>query len=64
MKLLLAALLVLVFAGCEKKPTEEEVAAQEEARKAAMATPKPTPKPGNWMWENHKNPLEQRPKPR
>lgn len=69
MKRLAAALLAIVFAACEKKPSAEEVAALEEARltaevkAAAAAKPSPTPK-GDWMFKGYQNPLGAKPTPR
>jgi hypothetical protein len=68
MKRLVPLLLVIAFAACERKPSAEEVAALEEAKKAAevkaaAAKPSPTPK-GDWMFKSYQNPLEKRPPPR
>jgi hypothetical protein len=53
----------MIFSGCEKKPAAAGIATEiEEARRAQapVATPKPTPAPGSWMYDkNRQNPLEQ-----
>jgi hypothetical protein len=69
MKRLAALLLIVAFAACEKKPSAEELEALEEAKKAAevkaaAAKASPTPKKGDWMLKDYKNPLEKRPTPR
>jgi len=56
MKALLLALLVVLSAACEKKPTGEEL---EQLREAEEAKKKPTPKPGEWMHpKDYQNPLQ------
>jgi hypothetical protein len=64
--LIVAGLAVLASTGCERKPSEEELARQrqmaEEAAEAVQAKAKPTPKPGDWMWKDYKNPLESKKK--
>ena len=58
MRFLAVALVLVVFSGCEKKPTEEEI---EQKRAAEVIKRSPTPKPGEWMWKNRNNPLEKKP---
>ena len=61
--LLVPALFALAFAACERKPTEEEVAAKVQEEKRAAAVASPTPKPGAWMWPKKRdNPLDQKAK--
>ncbi len=61
-RLLFTALLALAFTACEKKPSEEEVAAAEVQKAAEIqkANATPTPKPGDWRLKNYKNPLDQK----
>ena len=59
-RLLLTALLALAFTACEKKPSEEEVAAavEKKAVEEQKARATPTPKPGDWRIKDYKNPLD------
>lgn len=54
----------LIFAACERKPTESEVLEKEVAEKreaGKVATPTPPPKPGDWMWKkDRKTPLDEK----
>jgi hypothetical protein len=44
-----------LVAACQRKPSEEEL---EQQRRIEAVTPKPTPKPGAWMWpKNRPDPL-------
>ena len=60
LRLLLPALLALAFIACEKKPSEEEVAAAAEKKAVEIQKAKasPTPKPGDWRIKDYKNPLD------
>jgi hypothetical protein len=49
--LALIVALVPLLASCERKPTAAEI---EESRRAAEATPAPTPKPGEWMYDKNR----------
>jgi hypothetical protein len=61
MRFLLAVLILGASLGCEKKPTEQEIA-EEKAIAAARMTPRATPaKPADWMWKKYQNPLEKKP---
>jgi hypothetical protein len=67
MKRLFPLLLILAFVACEKKPSEEEIEALVEAKRAAevKVTPQPSPTPkGSWMHKGYQNPLEKKPTPR
>ncbi|MEA3210562.1 MAG: hypothetical protein QOE70_3619 [Chthoniobacter sp.] len=64
MRILSAALMLVLFVACEKKPTEEEVEAKKEEARTAAARATPTPKPGDWMWKQYNNPLDKKPKDR
>lgn len=60
MKTLLVIFTATFLAGCDmdkitgiaSEPTPQP------ATPIRVATPKPTPKPGEWMWKQYKNPLE------
>jgi hypothetical protein len=58
MKRLLLALFVCHFAGCDVKlePPPEPEATPAPAPKAAA-----TPKPGEWLMKDYKNPLDSKP---
>ena len=58
-----AALLIfpaLFFAACDMDKMTG-VKSEPTPTPRPIVTPKPTPKPGEWMWKDHKNPLD-RPK--
>ena len=62
-RLCLSALLVLAFAACERKPTEEEIATVRKAEEASRPAPaSPSPKPGDWMWKDRKKPFDDKPR--
>ena len=73
-KLPLSLLVVITFAGCDKKEAEEDTDATPVPKAVASAAAKPaapTPQSGNWMWKNDKkatpagpyvNPLSATPK--
>ena len=48
----LCLLVALILAGCDKKEKEESEDGDADTKKVARVTPKPTPKPGDWMWQN------------
>lgn len=51
------------FLGCEKKPTAEEIESARRIEEAVHATPAPTPKPGEWMYEkDRKTRLDEKPR--
>jgi hypothetical protein len=49
---------LVLSAGCEKKPTPEEIEQKEQEIIRAKVTP--TPKPGAWM-KDYKSPLDKKP---
>jgi len=53
-KLPLTLLVVIAFAGCNKKEAEEDTDATPVPRAVASAAAQATPKAGNWMWKNDK----------
>ena len=55
----LALIAVIAFTGCEKvaAPAPDQVTPA-----PGYVTPKPSPKPGEWLFKDHKNPLDQKPK--
>jgi hypothetical protein len=61
MRFVVCVLLSVLCCGCEKKPSVEELEAQRGVETVSRATP--TPKPGAWMWQDRKNPLEQGSRP-
>lgn len=64
MRRLLPILIGTVFLanGCDsqkEKELAEAKAREEEAAARAARAAHATPKPGDWMWKNYRNPLDQ-----
>jgi hypothetical protein len=62
MKPLLLVFTAFCFAACDVQKITGIQSPEPTPTPAPAPTPKASPKPGDWMFKNYKNPLEQKPK--